>query len=114
MQNKSVILMIGAECPPELDEKFNKWYNEKHIPIELKAEGILGITRYKLSSVKVDQQEYPAYLAIYEFENINALHEFWSGPVLAAAREEMKETWADRMFDLKWRVVYEPIWTSYE
>ena len=109
MQEKAVLFFVGSQCTPEQEEKFNKWYNETHIPMLLKARGMVGATRYKLAPII--EGEYPTYLAIYEFEDRQAFEEFWSGSVLVAAREEMKETWGDKPFDIKWRVVYEPIKT---
>jgi len=27
-----VIHLIGLNCRPDQDEKFNRWYNENHVP----------------------------------------------------------------------------------
>ncbi|MFC1993182.1 DUF4286 family protein [Chloroflexota bacterium] len=114
MRGKSVVFMVATRCRPDQEEKFNKWYNAVHAPMVLKSRGAIGVTRYKLASVKADEGEYPAYLAIYEFEDTKAWQEFWTGPVLTEAREEMKGTWGDDGFDVEWRVVYEPLWTSFK
>ena len=48
MQDKTVMFMVGNQCPPDLEEKFNKQFDEVHIPMVLKAERILRATRCKL------------------------------------------------------------------
>ncbi len=54
-----------------------------------KIKNALAGTRHKLLP-KAEQVKYSTYLAIYEFEGSKACQEFWSSPMLAAGREEMK------------------------
>ena len=50
MEAKHLINIAGTTCPPETDEAFNKWYDEDHIPANMKFKGLDGVTRYKLAS----------------------------------------------------------------
>jgi len=109
MHGKPVIFLLATGCAPELEEKFNNWYDATHIPMLLKSKWLQGVTRYKLAPVT--QGEYPEYLAIYEFDDRQAFEAWFSGPERHAAREEMQDTWADKAFEIKWRVVYEPLKT---
>ena len=117
LQNKPVIFITGNQCPPELEEKFNIWYDDTHIPMLLESRYLAGVTRYRLADpveAKVHPMEaidYPNYLTIYEFGDRQSLEAWFSGPEVLASREERKETWADRNFDSKWMVAYEPMKT---
>ena len=109
METKPLLSVVGVECAPEAEEKFNKWYTETHVPMILKSKWCDGATRYK--RVPITKEEAPTYLAIYEFKNRQAFEAHSSSPELAAAIEEMKETWPDKGFELKWRGIYEPLKT---
>ena len=100
--------MVAVECQPEDEAKFNRWYNEVHIPMLLKFAGILGVTRYKLASGTEGQAK---YLAIYEFRDKASFDEYQNSPELAAARQEMSHTWGAKGFGTKWRAQYKPIKT---
>ena len=108
MENKPVILIAGTQCTrAELDERFNKWYDEVHIPMLLKSEWLEGVTRYKLAPLT--EGDYPRYMVVYEFKDIEAFKAWDSSEITEAAREERKQSWADEDFEIKWRVVYEPM-----
>lgn len=108
MESKPVIMIVGTQCPPEVEESFDTWYSEKHLPDVLRFKGIKRATRYKITG---GDKGYPKFLAIYEFESPQALKEYETSPVRAAAGEDWlrisKETGAEMM----WRVQYEAIRT---
>ena len=125
MNDKPVILAVGTQCAPELEEKFNNWYNGTHVPMLLESKWLDVVTRYKLAPIAQDklapatqdrlapitQAEYPKYLAIYEFKNRQAFEAWTSCPEFIAAIKETGETWAEDRFELKWMVLYEPMKT---
>lgn len=108
METKPVINILGTRCRPEDEEKFNKWYEEVHIPLLLRFKGLKAVTRYKITG---EAEEYPKYLAIYKFDSQEAYQAYETSPELAAAREEMRETWKEGGFEIKWRVQYESMKT---
>lgn len=108
MGSESILNIVATECHPEDEAKFNKWYNEVHIPLILKFKGIKKAARYHQIG---ENKEYPTYLAIYEYESKEALAAHPDSPELAAALKEMNETWKDRMFEIKWMIPYESIKT---
>ena len=108
MVKARVLNIVATECSPENDAKFNKWYNEVHIPMLLKYQGIKKVTRYKILDEK---QEKPRYIAVYEYDTKEALNALTASPEFKAAIEEMQETWKGQMFDIKWAVSCEPIKT---
>ena len=108
MEAKPMINIRGIDCPPKLEEKFNKWYNEVHIPMLLKSGETRRATRYKRIG---DDEKYPNYIAVYEFENQQAFARFDTSPELDAAVEDAKKTFPDKKYETKWRVQYEVIKT---
>ena len=105
MENRPILHIVGTQCRPEDEARFNEWYNEVHIPMLLKFRGLKGAARYK---IVYESNEYPTYLAIYHYENRQAYEESRSSPELAAAREELQVSWPNGL-DSKWRVQYELI-----
>ena len=104
MATSPVINVVAIQCQPEVEEKFNKWYDEIHIPMLFKFKGMKKVTRYKILK---ETEEYPSYLMIYEFESRKAYEEYETSPELTAGRTEMKESWKEGGFEIKWRVQYE-------
>jgi hypothetical protein len=54
------LLMVYVDVPAELEEEFNRWYNEEHIPERLSIPGVLNAARY------LAVRGGPKYLACYE------------------------------------------------
>jgi uncharacterized protein (TIGR02118 family) len=108
MGSSKIINIVASECKPSEEVKFNKWYNEIHIPMLLKFPGLKGVTRYKLVGGDKGQVK---YLAVYEFDDIASFEAFEKSPELASAKEEMGQTWNNYMFDIKYRARYETIKT---
>jgi len=110
MDVKPVINVVGIQCQPKVDEKFNIWYDQTHIPMLLKFGGLRGATRYKILK---PSEEYPQYLAIYEFNSKQAFEEYRASPELTAALDKQLEIGLEGFSadDLKPLVVaYEPVW----
>ncbi len=55
--------------------------------------------------------DYPEYLAIYEFTDLQSYSEWRSSSEMEDARTEMADTWREKSFEIKWRVIYEPLAT---
>jgi antibiotic biosynthesis monooxygenase (ABM) superfamily enzyme len=105
MSTGHVFNFVATECLPDEEAKFNKWYNETHIPMLLSFPGLLSVVRYKLAESTAGQAK---YLAVYEFKDQATLNAFENSAELAAAREEMAQTWKGN-FNLKWRAPYESL-----
>ena len=99
-----VIFIVATQPQPEVEQKFNKWYNEIHIPMLLKFKGLKGVKRGKLMSAG---SEAPAYLALYEFDNTADVAAFNKSAEMKAAVDEMKTSWKDGGVQTKWAVPYE-------
>ena len=108
MAKTRILNIVATECAPKNDAKFNKWYNEVHIPMLMKYKGIKKVTRYKTLQ---DNEQKPIYLAVYEFDTKEDLNGMPESPEFKAAIEETEETWKGEIFDIKWLVRAEPLKT---
>jgi hypothetical protein len=57
------LLVVWVEVPEDIEEEFNRWYNEEHIPERLAIPGFLSAARYEAVSSG------PKMLAFYELES---------------------------------------------
>ena len=103
--DKPVIAIRLTQCEPELEEKFNQWYDEVHIPLFMKSKWLDKVTRYKLIPI---HKEAPKYLTIYEFKDKEAYEAYMASPEFAAAVKERNETWPSGGYEMKLSAVYEP------
>jgi hypothetical protein len=116
MEPNSVIHIVGLSCRSDQEEKFNKWYNERHIPDLLKFKGVRRVTRYKILTPNrrypgYPDVKYPNYLAIYEFENQEVFEAYEASRELAETKKEVSKTWAEDAFEQVWRVEYKALKT---
>lgn len=99
-----IINIVATECQPEIEKKFNEWYNKVHIPMLMKYKGIKAVKRIKAVQPGKDA---PVYLALYEYDSIQDVEAMQKSPEMAAVQDEMKGTWKDGGFQIKWRGAYE-------
>ncbi|MCI0438997.1 MAG: hypothetical protein L0177_07665 [Chloroflexi bacterium] len=57
------LLMVWCDVPAEVEEEFNRWYNEEHVAERLSVPGVLNAARYEAV------QNGPKHLACYELES---------------------------------------------
>jgi uncharacterized protein (TIGR02118 family) len=106
MEENGFLRLVGINCPPELDDEFNRWYNTTHVPLIMKFPRIKKAIR-----AKIDQpiSDLPQYLAIYEFESRTDFEDWLASPELAAAAKEANETWSEKKYERKFFVEYEVV-----
>ena len=83
MAGKAKYLMIASmDVAPEHEAIFNEVYDREHVPNLSKVPGVLGITRYKRSTLTmniggerktIEIPNEPVYTAIYELESPEVL-----------------------------------------
>lgn len=105
MKVKRVINVVGTECRPGTDDRFNAWY-EEHIEQLMRFEGMKGATRFRRVG---DSTNGPRYLCIYEFETPEDFKEYDESEIFAEAERKREAFWGDEAFDVVWRVQYEKI-----
>jgi uncharacterized protein (TIGR02118 family) len=109
MSKARILNIVATESPPGQEAKFNKWYNEIHVPLLFKYKGLKKVTRYQIMGKGGGQGA--TYLAIYEYDSEDEMNAFSRSPEFKAAIDEMNQTWKDVKFGLKWSASYSPIQT---
>ena len=116
METRHVFYFVAADCASGLDEKFNRWFDEVHVPLLLKFRKLKSVSRYRLAELRGEgvsrykpAEGWPQYLTIYEFEDLQAVEEYLTSAELEAARQEMQQTWKEGEVEVKWRAHYERI-----
>lgn len=103
MASNPIINVVGTQCQLLDEEKFNKWYEEVHIPMLMKSKKVLSVSRYKLMD---KQGGLPNYIAVYKFASPQDYEDYRVSPELAAAVKEMQETWGGNV-EVTSRIQYE-------
>ena len=66
------LFMALMQPPKELEDDFNRVYENEHLPALAKAPGVRSAKRYKLDAVRAGD-DLPKYLAIYELDSLDVL-----------------------------------------
>jgi DNA-binding transcriptional MerR regulator len=91
---KHILMIIRTDVAPEMEEEFNRWYNEEHIPLLLRVPGVLWAKR------GVNIEEGQKYIAVYEHESVevqqtpayrNALETDWTHRIRPHLRNFKRE-----------------------
>ena len=102
------MLVVANEPSAEKEAEYNKWYNEKHIPMMFRFKDLKKAGRYRLTG---ENKQCSKYLAVFEFENTEDMEAFYQSPEFAAAVKDFDEKWKDGGFIDKWGASYELIKT---
>lgn len=62
---KHIIVIVRTDVTPEMEEEFNRWYNEEHLPLLLNVPGVLSGKR------AVNTGSGLKYIAVYEHEHLD-------------------------------------------
>jgi len=106
MEAKSVIHVVGTECPPGVEEKFDTWYSERQVPHLLEFKKLKRVTRYRNLH---PNRQYPKFLTIYEFDNRQDFEEYHDSPERTSSRDSWLKIQEETGASDKWEVQYEVI-----
>ena len=81
---KHILLTVQIDVAPEMEDEFNRWYNEEHLPNLLKVPGVLRAKRGINTGPGIK------FIAIYEHESIDVQH-------TKAYREAVETEWTQKM-----------------
>jgi len=65
---RHILLIVQTDVAPEMEEEFNRWYDEEHIPRLLKVPGVLMAKRGQNTGSG------QKYIATYEHEDSEVQH----------------------------------------
>ena len=97
-----VINIIGVRCRPEEEPKYNNWYNDVHIPMLLKYEGLKGAERYRILA---ETPDYPNLIAFYKYDNLKDQESMATALFYVAVAANIKATWTEGR-DIRWRATF--------
>ena len=102
-----LIYHLTIQCSPEMENEFNTWYNDVHIPLVMRGGMLKAISRYKVTDA-IDTSA-STFLTICEFENRAAFEKWLASDILAEAKADREKTMGGK--DVVWtsRTFYEPI-----
>jgi hypothetical protein len=111
------LLAVYANIPAPIEDEFNRWYNQQHIPERLALPGFLSAARYETipfpgfaGGRSVESLEgNPKYLALYELEDARVLE---SPAYLAVRQRNETDPWDQRLLShlqVTIRAVYEQL-----
>ena len=61
------MVVFSNPASPEVEDEYNRWYDEDHLPLVRSAPGVVGATRYRLDGDPRHAPEH-RYLAVYEID----------------------------------------------
>ena len=108
MAKARYLTVVATDCAAADEKKFNEWYDQNHIPILMKYEGVKKVTRYKVNG---DAPNGGRYLAIYEFDTAASRAAQMGSPAFQEAMAEMQQSWPKGGVNIKWMGNYDPIQT---
>ena len=110
MAEKPVIMLVGTSIPtfgsPEKTAQYTDWYKKVHMPLALKAPGMLRATFYQCIDPK---KEYPAFLCVYELESKQVVAKAMQSPEMLKASKDGAENGPSHGMVVRWHVFYEPV-----
>ncbi len=117
--NKPAIMFIGSECPPELEQKWGKWYNDVHIADFLKMKGIKKAARFKIitpteadgivptQDERTGKAAYAPFLAFYDFDSFEDIRAYYNSDARPALVGDWNKNWGATSCKVLWRAFYE-------
>jgi antibiotic biosynthesis monooxygenase (ABM) superfamily enzyme len=87
----TALFTVKATITPEREKAFNEWYNHEHIPDLFKFKGVVSARRYRA----IMPEDKFQYVAMYEFENEETLHQFLKSDHFAWLKKETDAHFGD-------------------
>jgi len=104
MAGYKIIQIVASQSTSEKEEEFNKWYTDVHVPMFFGFDGLKKAGRYQCIG---DAGDNAKYLAIYEFEDEEALAAFPKSEAFTEAVKDFEERKEAVGFEMKWAASYE-------
>jgi hypothetical protein len=113
IENAPIVYLQAYRMTVDEQEKYFKWFTEYgctiFMPLFIKMPGLVGYDCYEYSGLRlrdyIVETEYPRYLSIIYFENMNAYDNFVGSPEFTGFRKSMR-TIFPRGLNIKWHVQY--------
>ncbi|MPZ35498.1 MAG: DUF4286 family protein [Rhodospirillales bacterium] len=77
-----VLFTVRATIPADMEDNFNRWYNDEHCPHMLRYRGVVSARRYRAI---LGEDKYQ-YMAVYEFQDEPTFRRFMESDFLDELR----------------------------
>lgn len=114
IDNASILYLEAFRLSPDEQDKYYKWFNDYgcniFMPLLMKLPGLMGYDWYEDTGLRrrqdIKELEYPKYLSIIYFENIESYEAYEKSPELIALQKSMRSVFP-RVLNYKWHVQYQ-------
>ena len=102
-----IMQIVGAEIAPASDAAVNAWYNNTHLPLFMRFNGLVKVARYKRlddsTNIKADIKPtaLPTYLAVYYYPTQADADAMQGSSIFAEANQNMGDMWKNNELTLK-------------
>lgn len=109
MAKQRFIYHLTIQCSPEMEDEFNRWYNDVHMPLVMRGGMLKAVRRYKVTDAI--ESSASTYLTLCEFEDRATFEKWLASDILAEAKADREKTMGGK--DVVWtsRAFYEPVGT---
>ena len=94
-----IFYMVWAHVDKGIEDDWNKWMEEVHIPNVAKAEGFLGGRKFKVLRDAAGLSF--NYVTVYEIKSLEAFEHYQSGDYADAMRQEVSDRYGDQVMSAR-------------
>jgi len=109
MVEKPYLWIVFMHFPSQLEARFNKWYDEVHVPLVTGGGHFSSLTRYCLTDAV--QSNLTKYMAVCEFRDEETFRDWLVSEARAEAAADTAETWREQDVEFWPKGFYEPYMT---
>ena len=102
--SEHLVFALCVDVDPAVEDEFNDWYSNEHLPAVVACPGIISGRRYMMRGVGGDGSGLARYWAFYEVESKAAM----VGPDISKLAEEGFGRFTDRVSNLQ-RFWFNPV-----
>ena len=85
MESERVLYIVKSIVDPKVEDEWNMWHTNSHVPDVLKEPGFLGATKFRQAEPAGDKAE---YWTIYEMRGMKAYQEYRASEAAKKLRSE--------------------------
>jgi antibiotic biosynthesis monooxygenase (ABM) superfamily enzyme len=111
MADKPYLWIVFVRLPAELEDKFERWYDDVHVPLVTAGGHFSSITRYRMTDAF--PSDLSKYIAVCEFRDEDIFRQWLVSDARAEAARDTAATWAGTDMEFMPKAFYEP-YRSYE
>lgn len=106
MSSKPYLWIVFMRFPAGLEDEFNRWYDEVHVPLVTGGGHFFAITRYRLTDAF--PSDLAKYIAVCEFKGEDIFRQWLVSGARAEAARDTAATWEGMDMEFMPKGFYEP------